>query len=380
MGGGFVDSVRFIHDTFSPALQDVGLNVALSVVDDRSDTGTSLELARRANSDPETVCIVGPCDTGSVQSIVDDQFLWSIPVFISLATGSRLTAYGAPNLFRFTTPDRDRAILVVRRAVTLYPNKCVHVFTLEGPPEGYSQQLRVDVLAALQAVNCPHVDDRMFGMTSQSLSTKVPSHEPIILCGPSRAVITLAESFRSEGVRSQMFTFGSHTNLLTPVMIGAETVADLDRDDADPRARDIMERFSKVHKSPNPSMATMNSVAVILNLLKRLSTGLQQEHSSIKDIRQKIIDDCHTNPQQGLFQEFTFRKSGDMIGPERLCLLHVKSSVWHGCRFSYLPPQKGPEPSFKPILNKANKIYLALAGLIGLLASLGYFWDRFHQH
>jgi len=332
MGAGLVDSARFILERRTGDLNARDIEIELVIKNDLSDPKRSLSLARELDKD-DVICTIGPCDSLCAYEVLSVNDSHS-PMITPLATATVLTRLGSSNFFRMTTPDNVRAEVLVRLAAKRFPNKCVQVYSFVDSPKGYSQQLKSDVIMALEKYQCMW---RIEEFDAASFPARIPSgNEPAIFCSPSAETTKVIPILQDRGFRSQIFTFGSNSNLLSPNLVGTIVVADLDRSDTNATVREEIERFKTTYVSTDdPSISTMNCMSVIINYL------LFQDDTIIRgttdQARNLLITALRTTHQRGLFGPIAFTETGEMIGSElQLSVLRIAASK-KLIQFSHLP-------------------------------------------
>ena len=372
MGIGFYDSVTFIVGRKSPELIANGLEIELLLRDYKSDPLVALNTAVECAQFNDVIALLGPCDSSCAYEILQNiqNVAPDIPLLTPLATASHLTTHGAKNLFRFTTPDYQRAQRLVQYLCTTYPRVSLYLWTLADHQWGYSQGLKRDVIKELLTMHRPYKEE---DFSTTALPNELPeNNEPVICCSPSADIVRVARFLRCNGVRSQVFSFGSNTNLLVPELKGAVSVADLDRDDTDVKVTELLSGFQTTYRSDSdPSLATMNCISILTSLLIR---RIQDVHDAeISAVRTLILDELRSKPQEGVFRNYSFEPNGEMIGHEQICTLIVRKRRFRYF-FDHVTDNKHEQilvPAHRSISNftKVALVTLALGTVSSLFAS-----------
>lgn len=318
-GKGMLDSANYMVDRRRGWLEKKGLSIELITKDDNSDSICSLSKAQELVNE-DCVAILGPTDCSSLYEILKSGICENIPVFSTLASASFLSRNGAANFFRFTTPDFIRAEILVRYVRRLYPSSLVFVGSMAGAEFSYGQQLKKDVISALEKYNMKWSS---FDYVNDGSGFKMPAkNEPIIACGPSASVVSLAISLRKKRIKSQFFTFGSNTNLLNDSLVNTIVVCDLDREDANPIARDEMDHFSaKYSETSDPDLSTMNAIYTLCNVLADNSNAIASPELPLK--RFQLLNILKSGAHKALLGQISFSDNGEMAGHENISVLRV---------------------------------------------------------
>ena len=321
MGIGFVKSAEFAFAQKRADLATAGLELDLRVVDYRSDPIVARKGAADCVKQHEVIALIGPCDSACAHEIIESGVVEGCALMSPLATATEIAKLGAVNFFRLTTADRIRSEILVERICRDHPNQIPVVWSIAGSPNSYSQALRLDVLSEFgrRGIKCQVQEVAIGGLPSD-----VPAHnQPVVCCCVSSQTLRIVSAMRDRGLRSPIFSFGSNTNLLSPSLLGATVVADLDRHDSDPQVLKLVEQFQQLHGSrSDPSVATMNCIGILCNLLIRHASSLQK--GSTTDARKIVVDDLRSETQHGFSRPLKFDMDGEMIGFEHISLLKVR--------------------------------------------------------
>lgn len=370
VGSGHRDSLQFVHNRRHSEFDKLGYELELLIKDDRSDKDSGVELARECLQ-AGCCAIFGPPDTESMYKILNSTDVCNIPIICTLATASILSHVGSNGLLRVTTPDHVRADMLVRHVRNLYPGKFVYVYTLADSRFSYSQQIKNDVALALEKYVMQWKSEDF----DESYSLKsFPDHSsPVIICAPSRYVANLASVLRKNKIRSQVFTFGSNTNLLTASLNNCITVCDLDREDGNPVARDEMEHFSRIYREPTePSLSTMNGYHLLLNVIKHNIDRLRPL-SNITQMRLELLNHMKAKAHEGLLGPISFTQNGEMAGNEHISVLRVVSERGK-MFFSKLKRTERPLVYQKTWTTKQILLLLSIVGSVASIVSLIWMW------
>jgi ABC-type branched-subunit amino acid transport system substrate-binding protein len=376
MGIGFRDSILFIFERMRAEMSEAGIEIDAIVKDDIGNPVRSLSVAQECYEDG-CVTILGPCDSACMYEILKLKEIQDCPIITPLATATILGKISAPNFFRMTTPDERRSEMLVGYVNHLYPKQCIHVYAFIDTPHSYSQMLKQDVTRALEKLNCQWYAEDF--TTTYDVKRIPKKNEPIILCSPSTEAANLVAKFREkEKLRSQIFTFGSNSNLLAKSLINTIVVADLDRLDTNIDIKNEINRFVSSTKSKgDPSLSTLNCAAMIVNLLVRRAQNVVQADGP--SIRKLILDDLRSKPQSGILGMFSFTDKGEMIGPEHLSVLKV-ASRFRGYSFIHVSPREKPHVqspiSIKQIAKDAGWILGIIAAIIAIIGFISHLLTR----
>jgi len=366
-GKGMLESAKYMIDRKCGWLEKKGLSIELVSKDDSSDPFSALSKAQEL-VDEDCIAIIGPTDSLSLSEILKSGVCENIPVFSTIASASFLSKSGADNFFRFTTPDFIRAEILVRYVRRLYPSSIVYVAALEGSEFSYGQQLKKDVINALEKYNIKWTS---FDYVGDGSGFKVPANsEPIIACGPSASVVSLARKSRLERVRSQFFVFGSNSNLLDDSLVNTIVVCDLDREDANPIARDEIDHFSaKYSETSDPDLSTMNAISTLCNVLSENSNSIASAELPLK--RFQLLNILKSGVHKALLGQISFSESGEMAGYENISVLRVAKQK---SKYMFFPVYREERALLQDNGWWKDKIILILTivGSIASIASLIY--------
>ena len=322
-GRGMMASFLSVVERRKQDLFEVGLNVQVTIDDYGGDPLQALAMAQERQGEG-AVAIVGPCDSLAVYSLLKGAATIECAVVSPLATATALSSLGASNFFRMTSPDRSRADILVRSVTELFPGRTVFVWAYRDSQWSYSERLKADLIGTLERRGIAwQLDD----FSLEEYPSRRPSaKEPLICCGPSIKIVHMIKKLRHAGLRSQIFTFGSNRNLLTPSMRNCITVADVDPEDTNLAIRQEMERvLAGKPAGLSVSVSSLNCAAVLSNLLCRRADQIRM--APVSKVRELIISDLRSSPQDGLLGRFAFSVEGEMIGPEQLAVLQVDRTL-----------------------------------------------------
>lgn len=244
----------------------------------------------------------------------------------------------------------------------------MYVGSQEGSEFAYGQQLRNDVINALEKYKMKWTS---FDFGTDHATVGIPNQtDPIVACGTSASVACLARKFREEKIRSQFFAFGSNSNLLEDSLVNTIVVCDLDREDANPIARDEIDHFSaKYSETSDPDLSTMNAVSTLCNVLTHNTETIAS--SELPQQRFQLLNILKSGAHQALLGQISFSESGEMAGYENISVLKVFKKK-RGYMFR---PVKREE---KPLLQNHNwwkdkaLLILTIVGSVASTASLVY--------
>ena len=320
-GKGMLDSASYMIEKKCGKLEKKGISIELVVKDDSSDSSSSVSKAKELVEE-DCLAIFGPTDSHTFRKILNSGVCENIPVFSTIASATYLSKLEVENFFRFTTPDFIRAEILVRSVRRLYPNSLVHVGALEGAELSYGQQLKKDVINALEKYNIKWVSFDYDGDGDGGNFKEQSNDEPIIACGPSASIVSLALKVREKYKRSQFFAFGSNTNLLHDSLIHTIVVCDLDREDTNPIARDEIDHFSAQYsENSDPDLSTMNAISTLCNVLAENSKTIAS--SELPSARFNLLNILKTGAHKALIGQVSFTESGEMAGYENILLMRV---------------------------------------------------------
>jgi ABC-type branched-subunit amino acid transport system substrate-binding protein len=361
-GKGMLDSARYMIERKYGWLEKKGILVELVVKDDNSDPLTALNRAQELVNE-DCIAILGPTDSLSLREILISGICENIPVFSTIASATFLSKLGVDNFFRFTTPDFIRAEILVRYVRRLYPLVPVFIGALEGTEHSYGQQLKKDVINALEKYNMKWTS---FDFVNDGSGFKSPvSNEPVIACGPSASIKVLASQMRIEKVRSQFFAFGSNSNLLDESLVNAIVVCDLDREDANPIARDEIDHFSaKYAETSDPDLSTMNAISTLCNVLAENSESITSAELPLK--RFQLLNLLKSGVHKALLGQISFSESGEMAGYENISVLKVSKFK---SKYMFCPVEREERPLLQENDWWKNKVIQAI-GIIGSTCSI----------
>lgn len=371
---GMRDSFDLIHQRRTPELARAGFDVSVEILDDASDPDRAQwQLQAALTRDP--LLVIAPTDSASVRRMLGDERAASVPILASVATATSLSQLGAKHFFRLTTPDRVRAEMLVRYIRTLYPTKTVHVFTLTGAPSSYARQLETDVVHALELLSVPW---RKYDFADNGEPAETPrGDDPVLVCAPSAAATHLVTALRSRKLRSQVFTFGSNSNLLQAHMHDTIVVCGLDRDHSNPIVSHALKDFElKFPKNTDPDLCTMHMAQMAYNMLldhKDLFLG-----ATLPEQRHQFLQLLRTGVHRGLYGQVSFSEDGEMAGQEFLSMLRVDSrrgqTVFAEVRDKQAPRLAGR----KWLTNAAITVIGLAASLVGLVQFVDWVQQKLH--
>ena len=322
MGIGFIKSAEFALAQKRSELAAAGLELEVRVVDYKSDPIVARKEAADCVRQHEVIALIGPCDSDSAYEIIESGVGEGCALMTPLATATDIARLGAANFFRLTTSDRIRSEVLVERICRDHPDQIPVVWSIAGNPNSYSQALRADVLSQFE---CRGIKPHDLQIDIGGLPSKSPKHvQPVVSCCVSSQTLRIVSAMREGGLSSPIYSFGSNTNLLSRSLLGAIVVADLDRHDPDPYVLQLVEQFQRLHGSrSDPSIATMNCIGILCNLLIRRSSSLLS--ASTTDAKEIVISDLRSETQRGFFRPFKFDGDGEMIGHEHISLLQIRA-------------------------------------------------------
>ncbi len=366
IGKGILNGVNFIIQQKSSS---GGLHIEVIAEDDCGQAYDAVSGMRRQIA-AGCVAVIGPGDSDSMHALLKQKEFSEVPILTSLATGTGLAAIGAKNFFRMTTPDARRVELLFLQIKRMYPDTSVDVYASAGSPESFSQSLKRDVISVADSL---HVEVRVHDFSMGRIACALPQKKsPVVICAQSAPAIALLKHLRAHHVSAQCFSFGSNTNFLVREAVGTIVVSDLNRQDANPKAKQLLEEFSKAWpEEKDPSLSSMNAAYVLLQACALLPSG-----ETIGKQRKAMLHLLHGNKFHGLLGPLGFDTEGEMLGYENICLSRVKRT-WRGYGFSAVQEHEHPVTYHRVnAIAVASAIIALVSAITGVIGVIQFFLKK----
>ncbi|MBC3765664.1 hypothetical protein [Neptunicella marina] len=363
-------SAQHIVQSRKQQLQNAGIDIELVVLDDFSDASTSCQKAKQLVSQG-CLAVIGPTDSHSFHQILLSNEVADVPIFATIASASFLSSLQSQSFFRFTKSDYFRAEKLLLNLSSTYANvQDVLVYSLAGPEFSYGQQLKCDITQAAREhrINVIHHD-----FSRDNMPAVFPAkNEPAVVCAQSAHVVELATHLRAHKCRSQLYTFGSNSNLLNSLTVNSIVATDLDRDETDSMiGKELTQYFADFPDVQDADTSTMNALCVLCNYLTDNPNVMQQD---IANARQSVINHLRQpKAKRTLNGDITFLENGEMAGDETISLLRVKKRF---NRYSFVPLSKKTKPHYYMrwnsigVVSNVINILGVVVGVVGIVVTL----------
>nr|WP_297106635.1 ABC transporter substrate-binding protein [uncultured Devosia sp.] len=319
-GLGIVTSLeKYLTWETGKALTGQRRPVELVIEDDRSEPSLVADAVRRCLS-AGALAIVGPSDSACAGVIANHPDFAKVPFILSFATRTALLGPHQNELFRVTTPDFRRVMILLRFIQQTVSGRDLTVFSLDDHPDSYASGLLDDLTKAAADLDF-HLNHVTFSIGQVDIPMDTGRH-PVVICAPSHESTWLIEQLRSRRLPSPIYSFGSNRNYLRHSAVGTTLVCDIKYDDYNPIVQQYLQEI--LGKDDAGEEVSLSSV-LAMHVISQAVAALEQSHmQTIAESRAALSKILSVAEFQGPFGLVAFSKNREMIGHENISLVTVR--------------------------------------------------------